>query len=68
MRQIEGPELVQETVNKIQIVKQCLKAAQDRQKSYFDQHRREMTYEVGEKVFLKVSPWKGILRLANKKN
>ena len=62
LRQIEGPELVQETVNKIQIVKQCLKAAQDRQKSYFDQHRREMTYEVGEKVFLKVSPWKRILR------
>ncbi|KAL0410911.1 UNVERIFIED_CONTAM: Retrovirus-related Pol polyprotein from transposon [Sesamum latifolium] len=47
---------------KKQIVKKCLKAAQDRQKSYIDKHRREMEYEVGDKVFLKVSPWKGILR------
>ncbi|KAL0433483.1 UNVERIFIED_CONTAM: hypothetical protein Slati_2682600 [Sesamum latifolium] len=62
LRQLEGPELVQETVKKIQIVKKCLKAAQDRQKSYVDKHRREMEYEVGDKVFLKVSPWKGILR------
>ncbi|KAL0405890.1 UNVERIFIED_CONTAM: Transposon Tf2-12 polyprotein [Sesamum latifolium] len=62
LRQLEGPELVQKTVEKIQIVKKCLKAAQDRQKSYVDKHRREMEYEVGDKVFLKVSPWKGILR------
>ncbi|KAK4400674.1 Transposon Tf2-11 polyprotein [Sesamum angolense] len=54
LRQLEGPELVQETVEKIQIVKKCLKAAQDRQKSYVDKHRREMEYEVGDKVFLKI--------------
>ncbi|KAL0345765.1 UNVERIFIED_CONTAM: hypothetical protein Sradi_4407800 [Sesamum radiatum] len=62
LRQLKGPELVQETVEKIQIVKKCLKAAQDRQKSYVDKHRREIEYEVGDKVFLKVSPRKGILR------
>ncbi|KAL0445502.1 UNVERIFIED_CONTAM: hypothetical protein Slati_1678100 [Sesamum latifolium] len=62
LRQLEGPELVQETVEKIKIVKKYLKAAQDRQKSYADKHRREMEYEIGDKVFLKVSPWKGILR------
>ncbi|KAL2240852.1 UNVERIFIED_CONTAM: Transposon Ty3-I Gag-Pol polyprotein, partial [Sesamum indicum] len=62
LRQLEGPELVQETVDKIKIIKKCLKAAQDRQKSYVDKHHREMEYEVGEKVFLKVSPWRGILR------
>ncbi|KAK4381677.1 Transposon Ty3-G Gag-Pol polyprotein [Sesamum angolense] len=62
LRQLEGPELVQETMEKIQIVKRCLKAAQDRQKSYVDKHRREMEYEVGDKIFLKVSPWKRILR------
>ncbi|KAL0409540.1 UNVERIFIED_CONTAM: Transposon Ty3-G Gag-Pol polyprotein [Sesamum radiatum] len=50
------------TMEKIQIVKKCLKAAQDRQKNYVDKHRREMEYEVGDKVFLKVSPWKEILR------
>ncbi|KAL0345737.1 UNVERIFIED_CONTAM: hypothetical protein Sradi_4405000 [Sesamum radiatum] len=58
LRQVEGPELVQETWKK-KIVKKCLKAAQDRQKSYADKHRREMEYEIGDKVFLKVSPWKG---------
>ncbi|KAL2237398.1 UNVERIFIED_CONTAM: Transposon Tf2-11 polyprotein [Sesamum indicum] len=57
-----GPELVQETVDKIKTVKTFLKAAQDRQKSYVDKHHREMEYEVREKVFLKVSPWRGILR------
>ncbi|KAL0373523.1 UNVERIFIED_CONTAM: Transposon Tf2-11 polyprotein [Sesamum radiatum] len=66
LRQLEGPELVQETVDKIQTVKQCLRAAQDRQKSYVDKHRRKMEYEVGEKVFLKVSPWRGILRFGKK--
>ncbi|KAL0405616.1 UNVERIFIED_CONTAM: hypothetical protein Slati_3875500, partial [Sesamum latifolium] len=59
---MEGPEIVQETIDKIQTVKKCLKAAQDRQKSYIDKHRREMEYDVGERVFLKVSPWRGVLR------
>ena len=49
-------------MDKIQIVKKCLKAAQDRQRSYVDKHRREMEYDVNEKVFLKVSPWKDIIR------
>ncbi|KAK4385930.1 hypothetical protein Sango_2717000 [Sesamum angolense] len=53
LRQLEGPELVHETMEKIQIVKKCLKAAQDRQKSYIDKHRREMEYEVGDKIFLR---------------
>ncbi|KAK4383817.1 hypothetical protein Sango_3116400 [Sesamum angolense] len=66
LRQLEGPELVQQTVNKIQTVKKCLKAPHDRQKSYVDKYRREMEYEVGEKVFLKVSPWRGILRFGKK--
>ncbi|KAK4389876.1 hypothetical protein Sango_2324600 [Sesamum angolense] len=62
LRRLEGPELVQKTVDKIQTVKKYLKVAQDRHKSYTDKHRREMEYEVGEKVFLKVSPWREILR------
>ena len=40
--------------------------AQDHQKIYVDRHRREMDYEVGEKVFLKVSPRRGILRFRKK--
>ncbi|KAL0347899.1 UNVERIFIED_CONTAM: Transposon Tf2-11 polyprotein [Sesamum angustifolium] len=64
LRQLEGPELVQERVDKIQTVKKCLKAAQDRHKSSTDKHCREMEYEVGEIFFLKVSPWTGIFRLS----
>ena len=62
MRILEGPELIQETVDKVKVIKSRIKVAQDRQKSYRDQHRREMTYEVGDKVFLRVSPWKGVIR------
>ncbi|KAJ8763845.1 hypothetical protein K2173_003627 [Erythroxylum novogranatense] len=58
-RKFVGPELVQVTVDKIKLVKQRLKAAQDRMKSYSDAHRKEMEFEVGEKVFLRASPWKG---------
>ncbi|KAL0302542.1 UNVERIFIED_CONTAM: hypothetical protein Scaly_2563400 [Sesamum calycinum] len=53
LRQLEGPELVQQTMDKIQTVKKYLKAAQDRQKRYVNKHRREMEYEVREKVFLR---------------
>ena len=63
---LEGPELVQETIQKVEIIRNKLKATQDRQKSYYDQHRKEMEYQVGEKVFLKVSPWKGVMRFGTK--
>ena len=63
---LEGPDIVQATVDKVGIIKSKLKAVQDLQKSYADQHRREMEFDVGDKVFLKVSPWKGIMRFGNK--
>ena len=63
---MEGPEIVQMTLDKIKVVKSKLKATQDRQKSYADQHRKEMQYEIGDKVVLRVSPWKGIIRFGNK--
>ena len=65
-RVLEGPELIQELVDKIKVVRRNLKAAQDRQKSYADLHRREINFEVGDKVFLKVSPWKGVARFGKK--
>ena len=57
---------MQITVDKINMIKSKLKASQDRQKSYADQHRKETYYQIGEKVFLRVSPWKGIMRFGNK--
>ena len=51
-----GPELVRETNEKINIVKEKLKAAQSRHKSYADKRRKDIEYSVGDHVFLKVSP------------
>ncbi|GKB97101.1 putative nucleotidyltransferase, ribonuclease H [Tanacetum coccineum] len=57
-----GPELVQETTDKVVLIKEKLKAARDRQKSYADNKRKPLEFEVGDKVLLKVSPWKGVMR------
>ncbi|XP_071705028.1 uncharacterized protein [Rutidosis leptorrhynchoides] len=63
---IEGPELVRVTNEKVAIATNRLKEAQLRQKVYADKHRRPLEFEVGDKVFLKVSPWKGIRRFGLK--
>ena len=57
---------MKETEEKVQIIQQRLKAASDRQKSYADLKRNDIEYEVGYKVFLKVSPWRKILRFGKK--
>ncbi|GJZ55750.1 putative reverse transcriptase domain-containing protein [Tanacetum coccineum] len=59
--QILGPELIQETTEKIIQIKQRMQAARDRQKSYADLKRKPMEFQVGDKVMLKVSPWKGVV-------
>ena len=61
-----GPDIVKDTEEKVQVIRQRLKAASDRKKSYVDLKRRDIEYEVGDKVFLKVSPWKKILRFGQK--
>ncbi|GJR30537.1 putative reverse transcriptase domain-containing protein [Tanacetum coccineum] len=58
--QLTGPEIVQETTKKIIQIKQRIQAARDRQKSYADLKRKLMEFQVGDKVVLKVSPWKGV--------
>ncbi|GJS56154.1 putative reverse transcriptase domain-containing protein [Tanacetum coccineum] len=60
--QILGPELIQETTEKIIQIKQRMQAARDRQKSYADLKRKPMEFQVGDKVMLKVLPWKGVVR------
>ncbi|GKG24411.1 hypothetical protein Tco_0395039, partial [Tanacetum coccineum] len=47
---------------KITLIKQRMQAAQDRQKSFADQKRKLMEFAVGDRVILKVSPWKGVVR------
>ncbi|RVW61725.1 Transposon Ty3-I Gag-Pol polyprotein [Vitis vinifera] len=61
-----GPEIVQETTEKIQLIKEKLKTAQDRQKSYADKRRRPLEFEEGNWVFVKVSPRRGIFRFGKK--
>nr|GEW53228.1 putative reverse transcriptase domain, ribonuclease H-like domain, aspartic peptidase domain protein [Tanacetum cinerariifolium] len=60
--QLTGPERIQETTKKIVLIKQRIQAAQDRQKSYIDLKRNPMDFKVGDRVMLKVSPWKGFVR------
>ncbi|GJT04879.1 putative reverse transcriptase domain-containing protein [Tanacetum coccineum] len=64
--QLTGPELIQETTEKIVLVKQRMQAAQNRQKSYADQKRKPMEFEIGDRVMLKVSPWKGVIRFGKR--
>ncbi|GKA42154.1 putative ribonuclease H-like domain-containing protein [Tanacetum coccineum] len=60
--QILGPKLIQETTERIVQIKQRIQAARDRQKRYADLKRKLMEFQVGDKVMLKVSPWKGVVR------
>ncbi|KAJ9566156.1 hypothetical protein OSB04_002122 [Centaurea solstitialis] len=60
------PDIVQETTDKIKMVQEKLKAARDRQKSYADNRRKPLEFQVGDRVLLKVSPWKGLLRFGKK--
>ncbi|GJT51496.1 putative reverse transcriptase domain-containing protein [Tanacetum coccineum] len=64
--QLIGPELVQETIEKISQIKDRLKAARDRQKSYANKRRKPLEFSIGDYVLLKVSPWKGVVRFGKK--
>ena len=57
-----GPDYIQETTEKIKLIKQHLLTAQTRQRNYADRRRRPLEFMVGDFVFLKVSPRKGVQR------
>ncbi|GJR94317.1 putative reverse transcriptase domain-containing protein [Tanacetum coccineum] len=61
-----GPELVQETTDKVVLIKEKLKAARNHQKSYADNRRKPLEFKVEDKVLLKVMPWKGVMRFGKK--
>ena len=65
-RKLLGPEIVQATVDKVNVIRAKLKAAQDRQKSYADKRRKDLEFEVEDRVFLKLSPWKGVVRFGKR--
>ena len=55
-RRLVGPELVQITSEKVQVVRDNLKKVRDRQKIYSNNRRRDLQFEIGDQVFLKISP------------
>ncbi|KAL8147422.1 hypothetical protein AgCh_004941 [Apium graveolens] len=65
-RKILGPELIQQIKEKIELIRKRLDAAQNRQRKYADQARKDIDYQEGEHVLLKISPWKGLTRFGNK--
>ena len=65
-RQILGPELVQQTKETVELIQKRLLAAQDRQRKYADPARKNVDFEFGEPVLLRVSPWKGVTRFGKK--
>ena len=56
-----GPEILHQAAEKVQVIRQRMKAAQDRYKSYADKRRRPLEFQVGDHVFLKVLPTKGVV-------
>ncbi|KAM1056879.1 hypothetical protein EV1_029965 [Malus domestica] len=65
-RRLLGPELIQIAAEKISMIRAHLLAAQSKQQSYANPHRREVTFDTREYVFLRVSPMKGVFRFGRK--
>ena len=65
---ITGPDLIRDTFEKVSLIRQRLLTAQSRQKSYTDVRRRPLEFEVGDHVFLKVMPKRGVVRFGKRGN
>ncbi|XP_070015183.1 uncharacterized protein [Nicotiana sylvestris] len=63
-----GTDLVQDALDKVKVIQERLRTAQSRQKSYANKKVRDVSYMIGEKVLLKVSPMKGVMRFGKKVN
>jgi hypothetical protein len=60
--QVFGPDIIKEAKEQVQLIRNRLKAAQSRQKSYVNSKRRLVTFNVGDFVYLRVTPLKGMQR------
>ena len=65
-RQLLGPEAVRQAQEAVTLIRQRMLAAQSRQKSYADTKRRDVEFQVGDQVFLKISPMKVVKRFGKK--
>jgi hypothetical protein len=57
-----GPEVLNDAERQVQIIRENLKVTQSRQKSYANKRRRDLSFEVGDFIYLKVSPMRGTRR------
>ncbi|XP_006589980.1 uncharacterized protein [Glycine max] len=57
-----GPEVVQQTTEKVKLIQERMRTAQSKQKSYQDKRRKDLAFEVGDHVFLRVTLWTGVGR------
>ncbi|GKA02081.1 hypothetical protein Tco_0674746 [Tanacetum coccineum] len=64
--QLMGPEIIHETTKNILQIRQRLQAARDQQRSYANVRRKPLEFQVGDRVMLKVSPWKGVVRFGKR--
>jgi hypothetical protein len=60
--QVFGPKVLKDAERQVQMIRENLRIDQSRQKSYADQWRRDLSFEVGDFVYLKVSPMRGTRR------
>ena len=58
--QIFGPDILRDAKQKVHKIREHIKTAQSRQKSYTDKRRRDLAFNIGDFVYLKVSPLKGM--------
>ncbi|KAI5333602.1 hypothetical protein L3X38_023734 [Prunus dulcis] len=61
-KKVEKVDNIRATTEKVNMIREKLKIAQDRQKSYADNRSKDLEFTVGDWVFLKLSPWKGVMR------
>nr|GEU68943.1 putative reverse transcriptase domain-containing protein [Tanacetum cinerariifolium] len=64
--QLTGPEIIYETSKKIVQIRQCFQAAKVQQRSYANVSRKPLVFQVGDRVMLKVSPRKGVIRFGKR--
>jgi hypothetical protein len=60
--QVFGPEVVKDVERQVQMIRENLRIAQSRQKSYADKQQRDLSFKVAEFIYLKVSPMRGTKR------
>ena len=61
-----GPDLIRDTTEKVGLIRKCLLMAQSRQKSYADKRQRPLEFDVGDHVFLKVMPKRGVVKFGKR--